>query len=287
MDLDSVCNCRYLVIGDPVAHSRSPEMQNAGLEALGLGRVYGKLRVMADEIGDFVAWARLHLDGFNITVPHKERIIPFLDERDPVAELAGSFNTVSCRGGKLIGCSTDGYGLENAVQEAFQLPLAGQRVLFLGTGGAACATAFRFASRGVAHLMLVNRTKAKADELAARLRVAYPELPVDVAVPGDEAALREMIGSATLLIQATSLGLKDGDPLPMNPDLLLDRPDLPVFDTIYRPTPLLRFAEAHGMPAADGRWMLLHQGARSMEIWTGKQPPVAQMRAALERSLQA
>ncbi len=285
MDFTSLQNCRYTVIGDPVAHSRSPEMQNAGFEALGMGSIYGKLHVKAEELAEFADFARTNLDGFNITVPHKERIIPLLDEIDPVAEAAGSVNTVSCREGKLSGTSTDGYGLEMAIKEAFDFDLSGKNVLFLGTGGVTHATAFHFASRKAGSLMLVNRTLAKAEKLALRLLNAFPGLPLEVAEAGHDCAIAEMVKKADILIQSTSLGLHESDPMPLNPELLEINPNLCIFDTIYRPTPLLEAARGRGLRCADGRWMLLHQGVRSMEIWTAKTAPVEIMREALQRSL--
>ncbi len=281
MDLKSVKECRYLVIGDPIAHSRSPEMQNAGLQAMGINARYGKLHVTAEELPEFTQWARIHLDGFNITVPHKERIREFLDEADPAA---GSINTVICRNGRLLGYSTDGYGLEKAAEEAFGISVSGRKILFAGTGGAARAAALHLAGAGAAAIMLVNRTASKAEKLAADIKALFPETEVTSASISDTGILGSMIAEADILIQCTSLGLKADDPMPFPAELLLKNPSIMLFDTIYRETPLLKFAAAHGIKCADGRWMLLHQGVKSLALWSGREVPVEAMRQALAES---
>ncbi len=285
MDMDSVAGCRYLVIGDPVAHSRSPEMQNAGFAALGLGRPYGKLRVTEPELADFAHYAAQHLDGFNITVPHKAHILPYLAGISGTAKLAGSVNTVCCRDGALYGDSTDGYGLEGALREAFGLEPEGLTLLFFGTGGAARATAFHFAARGAQAIFFVNRTPERAEALRREVAAAFPLLQTATAALHDERAVTALLRRSRVAVQATSLGLKPEDPSPVPPEWLAGNPQLCCFDTIYRETPFLRGAAALGLPVADGRGMLLHQGAKSLEIWTGRTAPLAPMRAALERSL--
>ena len=286
MDMDSVAGCRYLVIGDPVAHSRSPEMQNAGFSALGLGRPYGKLRVMTSELAAFAEYAAKHLSGFNITVPHKEHILPYLAGISETARLAGSVNTVCCRDGALYGDSTDGYGLEGALREAFGLTPEGMDLLFLGTGGAARATAFHLAARGVRSIFFVNRTPERAETLRQEVAAAFPALQTATAPLHDEEAVKSLLRRAQVVIQATSLGLKPGDPSPVPPEWLACNPHLCCFDTIYQETPFLQGAAALGVPVSDGRAMLLYQGAKSLEIWTGRIAPLEAMRAALERSLQ-
>lgn len=284
MDFTAIRECRYTVIGDPVAHSRSPQMQNAGFEALGLGRPYGKLHVHPGELPEFAAYARRHLDGANLTVPHKEAIIPLLDDLSEGARLAHSVNTLSVIDGRLLGDSTDGYGLEGAVREAFGMTPGGAAVLFVGTGGAARAAAFHYALRGARRICLVNRTPERAEELAAGIRAAVPGVECAVAALADGGRVREFIAASELLVQATSCGLHPDDPAPFDPDWLAANPRLACFDTIYRETAFLK-AAAQTHCTADGRWMLLHQGAKSLEIWTGKVAPLEAMRRALEASL--
>ena len=272
----------YAVIGDPVAHSLSPEMQNAGFMELGLGSPYGKYHVKVDEIAAFSEFARENLHGFNITVPHKKNIIPFLDGISRPAELAESVNTVTVRDGKLFGESTDGFGLAAALHEAFGAEIKGGRFLFIGCGGAVQAVAFYFASIGASQLCFANRTVNKAEALAAGIADNY-SCTTHCCSPNDKKELQAFIDSSTVLIQGTSLGLKPDDPIPLDIALLND--EIAVYDTIYKPTALLRYAAAQGMNYADGRTMLLHQGARSFEIWTGHKAPTETMRNALEHAM--
>ncbi len=271
----------YCVIGDPVAHSRSPGMQNAAFEFHGLGSPYMKRHVKPEELAGFAAYARKNLAGFNCTVPHKKAIIPFLDEIDPEAAAAESVNTVLVENGRMSGFSTDGYGLEMALRENFGLSLAGKTVLFAGTGGAASATSFHFARQGVKAILLANRTVAKAEELAGKLRRFAPGIPVETA---PLAGIGPFLKRADILIQATSLGLSPEDPPPFDLGLLEQARELVIFDTIYKETPLLRQAAELGIPSAGGLAMLLYQGAKSFELWTRLPAPIEEMRAGMTRN---
>lgn len=269
----------YAVIGDPIAHSLSPVMHNAAFRSLGMDAEYLAVHVKADDLEAFAEDARKNLAGFNITVPHKKGIIPFLDEVDPPARLAGSVNTVSVRSGRLIGCSTDGFGLETALKEAFGFEVPGGSVAFIGCGGAARAVSFHFAARGLRKLFILNRTVGTAENLAAELREHFPRFQVETAALSDSEKAGEFLKQAQAAVQCTSLGLKENDPPPLDPALLPR--EIKLFDTIYKPTPLLRYAQAHKIAHAAGLGMLLHQGARSFSIWTGVDAPVEVMRRAL------
>ncbi len=285
MDLDPIRRCHYLVIGDPIAHSRSPQMQNAGLAALGIAEEYGKLHVKPAELADFVEYARFHLRGVNLTIPHKEPVIPLVDSISDQAKLAGSVNTLIIRDGRIAGDSTDGYGLEGAIREAFGHDPEKLALFFAGTGGAARAAAFHFAARGARALYFANRTVERAEALAAAVKAAFPAVEVGVAGLRDRTKFREFAAASRVLVQGTSCGLKDDDPAPFDFTWLDGMETLDCFDTIYRPTPFLAEARRRNLRAADGRWMLLHQGARSLELWTGRTAPVEAMRRALEQSL--
>jgi len=274
----------YLVIGDPVAHSRSPQMQNAAFEFYGMGSPYGKLRVDPAEIGEFAAYARRHLKGVNLTVPHKQVILPFVDELSPGAAACQSVNTLKIVKGRIFGFSTDGDGISGALRQNFGMALAGLRVVMLGAGGAATAIAFETAERRSTSLTIANRTREKAEDLARRVRARFPGMKIDVCALGDEGALGDAFARADLLIQVTSLGLKESDPPPVDLNLLKRNPRLRVFDAVYRETPLLKAARALGLPAADGSEMLIWQGAASFEIWTGKPAPIEAMRAGFKRA---
>ena len=268
----------YLVIGDPVAHSRSPQMQNAAFEALGMGRPYGKLRVDPAKIGEFAEFARHHLKGVNLTVPHKQVIIPFVDELSPQAAACQSVNTLKIIGGKLYGYSTDGAGIAGAVRENFGISLKDLRVVMLGAGGAATAIAFELGWQKSASVVIANRSVEKAQSLAEKVALHCPETKLSAISLADEGKLADAIEKADLLLQVTSLGLHDEDPAPMDLELLKRNPALRVFDAIYRPTPLLKRAQELGLSAADGREMLIYQGAASFEIWTGQKPSIEAMR---------
>ena len=277
-------NLDYLVIGDPVAHSRSPQMQNAAFEALGMGRPYGKLRVDPAKIGEFVAYARENLKGVNLTVPHKQVVIPFVDELSPEAEICQSVNTLKIENGKVRGFSTDGAGISGAVRENFGLELKGLKILMLGAGGAATAIAFEAVRQQCALLTIANRTMDKATSLAQQVSRHAPASTVEAVSLADRNRLALLLEEADLLIQATSLGLHDEDPAPMDLELLRSNPELRVFDAIYRPTPLLKRAAELGLRAADGSEMLIFQGAASFEIWTGKPAPLAAMRRGFKEN---
>lgn len=269
----------YAVIGSPIAHSLSPAMQNAAFQALGMDGEYIAVHVPPEEVGAFVADARKRLAGFNITVPHKNAVIPFLDEIDPEAAPAGSINTVTNLDGHLKGTSTDGYGLENALKEAFHYHVHGNSAVFLGCGGAARAVAFHFARKGLKTLFFLNRTLSTAQSLAEEIAAHFPSLEIRTASIADLTAAEEFLNRSTAAIQCTSLGLKSDDPAPIPPELLPQK--ICFFDTIYKRTPLLRYAEEKGIPHADGLGMLLHQGAKSFSIWTGREAPLEAMRKAL------
>ena len=274
-------NIKYAVIGDPVAHSVSPAMQNAAFMAAGMDERYGKYHVKPDELPEFVEFARRNLYGFNATVPHKAALIPLLDEIAPAALAANSVNTVIVRNGRLYGESTDGYGLEAALFEAFKLNIANARIVMLGAGGAAQATAFEFVQRKAAKLTIVNRTKSKAEILAEQLAGKETQL---TALGNDETdKILSAVSDADVVIQATSAGLRIDDAPPVELELLKNAKA--VFDMIYHATKVQDFARKNNIPCADGRAMLLHQGAKSFTLWTEKTAALAAMRDALELAL--
>lgn len=276
----------FAVIGDPIAHSLSPAMHRAAFRALNLDADYAAFRVESDRLPAFAADARLRLKGFNVTVPHKQAVIPFLDEISDRAKAAGSVNTVSVRDGRLCGDTTDGLGLELAVREAFRLQADGLRVLFVGCGGAVHAVARHMVDAGASALRIVNRTQDKARsvvESLRALRASDSRFRAESAALSDSEALKRFLADTDLLVQSTSLGLKPADPSPLDPALIPD--SVCVFDMIYRETALLAACRKRGLRVSNGAPMLLHQGAASFRIWTGCNPPLDAMRAALEKSL--
>lgn len=278
-------NIRYAVIGDPIKHSLSPQMQNAGFEELGMGSPYGKFHVLLDLLPEFTGFAKMNLQGFNITVPHKNAIIPLLDEVEETARRCGSVNTVTIREGWMSGCSTDGYGLETALKESFGIDIVGATIFFAGCGGAVKAVSHYFASRGAKALFFANRTVGKAVELAEEIAGYEPGCRTEAVVIGDTSRIKEMLALSEVAIQGTSLGLRPEDPSPFPVELLPE--GICCYETIYHETAFLKAAKARGLRCSDGRGMLLHQGARSFEIWTGREAPVKSMRLALDAAIAA
>ena len=275
---------KFGVLGWPVTHSVSPQMQGAGFDSLGIDASY---KLLPLDPGEFENGIRqLVADdfrGWNITVPHKAAMLPLLDEIDPPARLAQSVNTVLNDNGKLYGWSTDGYGLERSSREAFGVPAAGAHILFWGTGGAARATACHYAAAGAAQITLINRTQARAEALAEVLRSSQTEASIQVIDRADNHAVRTALSAAGVVVQSSSMGLKPEDPSAIPLEVLPENGRL--LDMIYRPTPLLLAARERGWETADGKEMLLYQGVRSFELWTQREAPVASMRAALYAAL--
>ena len=275
---------RYGLFGWPVKHSVSPQMQEAGFRALNLDATYELFEVHPDDLAESVAEKRNNgYAGWNVTVPHKNAMIDLVDEVDPTARLIGSVNTIVNRGGKLQAYSTDGFGLETSIKRSFNMPLAGGTFLFWGCGGAAQATAGHFAANGAASIILVNRTIAKADSLAMVLAKINSDCAVSVFDINDSNAILKQLEGVDVFIQSTSIGLHADDPISVPEELLI--PDLNVVDMIYRPNKLMKTAIANGCNVTDGRDMLLYQGVRSFEIWTGQKAPEDIMGAALDNSL--
>lgn len=273
---------KYVVIGDPVSHSRSPGMQNPAFERAGLGRPYGRRHVLREELRDFVTEAKKRYAGVNITVPHKEAVIPLLDSIDPLAALCRSVNTLDIRNGAVRGFSTDGYGLEYALRENFQLAPAGKTFCFAGCGGACRAAAIHLASKQAGRIFLANRTVSRAGDIAQVISENFPQCQVEFFELGDRRKMEQALMLSDALIQATSLGLKEDDPVPFDTNLLEANKKLCVFDTIYKNTPLLQKAAALGMKHAGGKAMLIHQGAASFRIWTGLEPDIEAMKQGFE-----
>ena len=271
---------KFAVIGDPIKHSKSPVMHNAAYSALGMNAEYSAVHVKKDDLEDFAHYARNNLNGFNVTVPHKENIIQFLDGVSELSAKTGSVNTVTVKDGKLFGDSTDGYGLAEAVKESFDLQIEGKSFLFIGCGGTVKAVSYYLADEGAEAVRIANRTVSKAEQLAGKLRNTQKGGTVIEAVPlADKSAVSAAVAKTDIVIQATSLGLKDDDPSPFPEELI--RPGLYMFDTIYKETAFLRNAQKHNIPCAGGFLMLIHQGAASFRIWTGITPPLDVMKQSL------
>jgi len=268
------------LLGYPVRHTLSPDMHNAAFQALGLDFCYVALEVRPPDLEAAVRGrSALGIRGVNVTIPHKERIVPLLDRLSAEAEAIGSVNTVEVSEEGLAGYNTDAYGFETAVREDLDLELAGRKVVVLGAGGASRAVSFQAALSGAREIVLTDVEAARSRDLAEAVAARFPEIRVTACEPGDVAGA---LPAADLLVNATPLGMKPEDPLPLDPAGLA--PGTAVFDLVYNPreTRLLKEVRARGLRGACGLGMLVHQGARAFEIFTGREAPVALMRRVVE-----
>ncbi len=269
------------VFGDPVDENPTGIMQEAAFQAVGLDWRYLTLKVTPAGLADAMAGMRaMHFRGINLTIPHKVAVLPLLDEVAPDAALIGAVNTVRRDGDCLIGENTDGKGFLRAVRDDAGLDPAGARVVLLGAGGAARAIAVELALAGADHLTIVNRSAARGQELVTLLNDRTPAAATFVPWDGPY----RVPPGAAILVNATSIGLfPDTDATP-DLDEATIRPNLLVCDVIPNPprTRFLRAAEARGARTLDGLGMLVYQGAIGYRMWTGQEPPLNVMRAALE-----
>ncbi len=275
-------------------------MQNAGIRALGLDWRYLAFDVRPEELAAAIAGAKsMRFLGLNLTVPHKLLAYKLVDALDASAETWGAVNTIRFEArtapGEWLplaewreipedapvraqGFNTDADAITRALREELGLELAGKRVLILGAGGAGRTAALKVASERAAVVHLVNRTRSKAEGVAAEIAARYPGVRIELGYPP---------GAVDLVLNATSLGLRAGDPPPFDPAAFKPGQALAAYDMIYRPveTPFLGAAAAAGCRTANGLGMLLYQGVKALEIWSGRSAPVGVMREALERSV--
>lgn len=291
---------RYAAVyGHPVKHSASPAMHNAALTALGLNWRYLAFDVHPEHLRTAIHGAQnMKFAGLNLTVPHKLLAMNIVDELDSSARTWGAVNTVlfeaqcgseewqplrSCDVEQITtlrsrGFNTDADAISKSIEGDLNMPLKGARILLLGAGGAGRTAALKLADSGAKELFLVNRTASKAEEIAADIRSRSPAVRVEVGYPK---------GEIDLILNATSLGLSAADPLPFDPGRFLLKKARAAYDMIYRPaeTPFLAQARQAGCAVSNGLGMLLYQGARALEIWSGMAAPVEIMRSALKEHI--
>ncbi len=273
MSIDSRTRITGL-IGHPVEHSLSPAMHNSAYEHLGLNYCYIALPVHPDSLTRAVEGIRaLSFRGVNVTVPHKEMVIQSLEEVDDEALFIGAVNTVVNNDGRLKGYNTDGRGFIRSLEEE-KLHYKDKRIMVLGTGGAARAVCY-YLAKEASELYLYDIDIEKARALASDLS--------DLGGKVFQAESTEKAADADIIINATPLGLRPTDPIPINEGLMA--PDMKVIDLIYWDTPLLVAAKDAGCTVMNGLGMLLWQGALAFELWTGKSAPVDVMKNALVSGL--
>jgi len=273
-------------------------MQNAGLAALGLDWRYLAFEVHPDDLSAALQGAKaMNFIGLNLTVPHKQLAVGMVDVLDESAKGWGAVNTIVFEGRgetgawqplrdlaeaprerRSHGFNTDADAITRALREDLGLEVSGARILLLGAGGAGRTAALKLAAEGVGELFLVNRTRGKAEAVASEIVARNPGIKVVEGYPP---------GKVDLVLNATSLGLRPEDPAPFDERQFSLRQAAAVYDMIYRPadTALLRSAKAAGCRIANGLGMLLYQGAKALELWTGQNAPVEVMRRALEENV--
>jgi shikimate dehydrogenase len=273
------------VYGFPIAHSASPAMHNTAFAALGMNWRYLAFEVNPKNLRAAIEGAKaMGFAGLNLTVPHKLLAVEMMDDLDERAKKWGAVNTVKfvqspkSKVQSAVGYNTDADAIVTALREDLKLELRGAKILLLGAGGAGRTAALKLASERVAELFLVNRTEEKAEEIAGEIIEGFPLVKVAVGFPKAE---------VDLVINATSLGLKADDDSPLDEKQFSLKRTRAVYDMIYGPaeTKLLAAAKKSGCKTADGLGMLLHQGAKAFEIWTGQPAPLDVMRRALEQTV--
>jgi shikimate dehydrogenase len=277
-------SARLAIFGDPVAHSASPQMQNAALKARGLEAQYVRILVTPEELP--VALGNLSATGFlgvSLTIPHKQAALPLMNEVTREARIMGAINTVVLHNGKLLGHNTDGPGLSAAIHEEFGIPLQDLRVLILGgAGGAGRAITVQCSLEGCPSITIANRNSEKGASLATEIRESLGKEVTSVSLDLED--LRPTLSSVDLIINATPLGMKSDDPSPLQnlPEGLLNSHHL-VYDTVYSggETALLKQVSELGIRGANGFSMLLRQGVLQNALWFGEPAPLETMREAL------
>jgi len=268
------------VMGWPVKHSKSPQMHAAAIAGTGLDLAYVALPVDPAKVGDAVrGLPALGFLGANVTIPHKQAVMEHLDEILPAAEGIGAVNTiiVDQESGKLSGTNTDADGAWEALLEETNTNAKGKNVVVLGAGGAGRAVAWGAGARKAKRVLIVNRTRSKAEDLAADMQRQHPKTEF-VAVCADD---QDAFATTDIVMQTTSLGMKDGDALPLDPKFL---PESAVgLEAVYAPemTAWRAGCIERGMTIIDGFSMLVGQGAKAFEIWTRIKPDSAAMKKAI------
>ena len=270
------------LLGTPVSHSISPMMHNEAFRILGLDCVYLCFDTKNADLKTMVQTLKeMNVYGFNLTMPDKERILPYLDELSPAARMIGAVNTVKNENGRLIGHNTDGIGYMQSVKDTGYDATTGPMTL-LGAGGAASSIAIQAALDGVPVLHIVNR-RGRSWDNALRLADLINEntsCKADVTDMAKGVAVKACIKDSLLLTNATSIGMAPNTDASPVQDTSCFHPDLLVSDIIYNPrrTKLLLEAQDAGCRISNGMYMLLYQGAAAFQIWTGKEMPVEEIR---------
>lgn len=272
---------RVVLIGHPVAHSLSGAMQQAAFDDQGIDAVYELWDRPPIGLGDAVV--ELRGDDFlgaNITIPHKERMVPLVDRLTDEAHVTGAVNTVTKEGKRLVGHNTDVPGFRIALDRLVGKQKMPRHAVVLGAGGGARAVVYGLITEGFQRIVVFNRHLHRAEGLVKHFGRSASHMELK-AMPWHESIIESELAKTKLIVNATSIGLT-GDQTPIAGELI--PPDLLVLDLIYNRTRFLREAEAAGSIVADGELMLLHQGAAAFTLWTGKPAPIELMQQKLHEA---
>ena len=279
---------RVGIIGYPIRHSISPIFQQAALDHYLIDATYQAWEVEPPSLPEHIRQLRSpNTLGINVTVPHKETVIPLLDEVDDFAGAAGAVNTIVNEDGNLVGHNTDGVGFLKALEDNEHFQPQGSKVLIIGAGGSAKAVALALASRCVKEIAIANRTLERASRLAELISTHGPKVYA-ISLTDSMGTLARKAGESNLIVNCTTLGMKYGLEEHSSPMRSEQIPATAlVSDLVYNPieTPLLREAKLAGAPTLGGLDMLVYQGAASFEMWTGKKAPVEIMLNAAKEAL--
>lgn len=276
----------YGLFGYPVTHSFSPAMQNAAFEKLGLNAVYLPFAVRPDRIKEALAGVRsMEWAGVNLTIPHKEICLPFLDELSPEAKLIGAVNTIISNNGQLIGSNTDGRGFVSALRRELRVEPKGRSILIFGAGGAGRAVAMQLAIEGAKAITIVDAADDRSRRLAIYLRKHSSHCRVECLPHFETSDIERSVADTDILVNATPVGMKESDPILISPKALHCK--LAVCDLVYNPpvTKLLKVCQKKRIKCMNGLGMLLYQGVLAFHLWTGLKPPIEVMRKALLKEI--
>jgi len=273
------------LFGYPVEHSFSPAMHNSAFKEVNLNYLYLPFAIKPENVEEAVKGIKaFNLRGVNVTIPHKQAVIPYLDELSEEAELIGAVNTIENKDGKLIGYNTDGRGFIRSLKEEGDFEAKGKKALIIGAGGASRAVAFQLALEGIDKIYISDLSQGLAKVLADDVNSKVDKAK---AIVVDSKETDEIVAKVDLLVDATPVGMYPKvDVKPVVSTEVLHK-DLVVYDLVYNPleTVLLKAAKEAGAKAVSGLGMLLYQGAIAFEIWTDVDAPIKIMRNALEEML--
>ncbi len=269
------------LLGNPLGHSFSPAMHNRAFEILGLNFFYMPIEVTPENLEDVTrGLSKMNFAGYNVTIPHKVRILEYLDHIDELARAIGAVNTVTIQAGVSTGHNTDGEGYVRSLQMEAGISVREKTFFIVGSGGAARAISMTLAFRGAGKIFLCNRTEQKAHDLAAEINTKVR--PCCEVIRMEPSAMASVIGQAHVLINTTNIGMHpDEDRMPIDAGLIPE--GIVVSDIVYNPlkTKLLQTGKEKGCPIVPGLGMLVYQGAEAFRMWTGTKPPVDEMFAVV------